>query len=377
MKRYVMGIGSGLIVLLSYGLASGPIVEAGSVGKATIAGRVTTTSAQVVTSAKVVVEVVASLRSDPVAPSSAAGPRPQGFWGQRRLVTTDSQGNYSATVDIPDRIRPQRLYARVVVAKQVTSPICAMQTRLVSLNPLPSTGGTKVYPADVVLSPVQLGSIVGYGAFVQGTIRDAETGERLRGAGVVFSNNSSGGFLLLTDADGYYFGVLPLSASTQTINYQIVGKAYQGSLPNGMGYELVQRTMTFQSGQSYTLDAELPRTAAQTTVVGRVINRSTGQPIPKALVRLIGINNISGSPVEESFVTDLFGHYQLRVPLNASPWDLRLNTRGAYVEYGDSLEPSPYAGQQMTPVNVPQGTTVQHDFMLSPCNRTPTQVCYE
>ncbi len=379
MKRNVMGIASGLVILLGLGLMGSSIVEAGSVGKSTITGKVTNTSGQIITSAKVVVEVVASLSSQPFEPSSAASPRPQGFWGQHRFVITNSQGSYSATVDIPDRIRPQRLYARVVVAKLGGTPIYAMQARLMSLDPPPPLGGTKVYPADFVLSPVQLGSVVGYGAFVQGTIRDAETDERFRGAGAIFQNGIPGGFLLLTDAEGYYFGVVPLSSSTQTMSYQIVGEANGrvGMLPNGIVYEPAQKTITFQSGQTYTLDAELQRSPTQTAIVGRVIDRSTGQPIPKALVRLVGIDNIAGGSLEESFVTDIFGYYQLRVPRNASPVDLRLNTRGAYVEYFDSLEPSPYAGQQLTPIYVPMGTTLQHDFLLDPCYRQPIQVCYE
>ena len=252
-----------------------------------------------------------------------------------------------------------------------------MQARLVSLNPLPPVGGTKAYPTDVVLSPVQLGSAVGYGAFVQGTVRDAETGERLRGAGATFQH-AIPGFVLITDAAGYYFGVVPLTSPSQTLSYSVgIPSPRVGSLPNGIRYETTQKTMTFQSGQSYTLDAELPRSPTQTNIVGRVIDRSTGQPIPKALVRLVGIDNVAGGPLEESFVTDIFGHYQLRVPSNASAGDLRLNTRGAYVEYYGSLEPSPYAGQQLTPVYVPNGTTLQHDFVLSPCYRQPIQVCYE
>lgn len=99
-----MRVVGGIVLVFGVMVIRSPAVEAGFVGTAVITGRVTNTSGQVITSAKVVVEVVASLNSQPFAPASAAGPRPQGFWGQCRLVTTDSQGSYSATVDIPDRI---------------------------------------------------------------------------------------------------------------------------------------------------------------------------------------------------------------------------------------------------------------------------------
>jgi len=367
MEQLMTGVAMGL----GLSLIGSPVAEAGFVGTARITGKVADSSGAAIPDVKVVAEIVASLRDD--TDPLSIGPYPMGFWGLRRTVTTDGRGNYTVTLQIPDRIR--RLYVRIVVAKMSGPPIYATQARLVALEPLPVPRGTKTYRVDFVLNPVPSG----YGAFVSGTITDAESGEPLRGAGVVFNSiGTTKRLSLITDAKGFYFGVVPLNTQIETLSYRLGVRVNRTGVPNGVVYNVpTWRTITFKSGDTSQLDAALSRSTMQTAVVGRVIDGTSGQPIPKALVQLEGLH-ISGGTFESTFVTDLFGYYQIRVSLNVNEIaEMRLKTRGAYVVYSDSLQPSPYSGQRIDLLGkIRAGEIYLQDFLLSPCTSTP-QVCTE
>ena len=368
MTRELMRVmGSVLLVVGVVWFIGSPAAEAGFVGTATITGKVTNSSGQVITSAKVLVQVTASTGGNLPAPA------PVGFWGPRRFVSTNDQGVYTATVGIPERVAADKLYTWVVVAKPGSAPFYLTGRRLVPLAPLPTPGGTKTYSANFTLSTLPLASFpYPYGAFVQGTIRDAETGERLGGATVSFASSREA---FVTDAEGSYFGVVPLAATSETISYTVstgyvpIPGGWSTGVNSGIRYVPVTGQVVLAAGQSWTKDVELAHTPTQTAIVGRVIDSHTGQPVPHELVYLYASTTPMGSGVwwGNYAVTDLFGHYEVRInfttdPTNGKPLYLTLTT-GLFGTFGNVA----YQGQSLDVTSrVQQGPISQIDLSLVP-----------
>lgn len=320
-----LGVSLIAATLWSVGIAQ---AEAGFVGTATITGKVTNASGQIITGAKVLVQVTAS------SSSNVPAPYPTGFWGPRRLVATNNQGLYSATVDIPDGVAADKLYAWLVVVKPPTAGMQYYRTTrlLVSLNPLPSPGGAQQYVANVVMSALSGARSVG--VYVSGTIRDAQSGARLRGATVSFAGTRE---VFVTDGDGAYFGIVPISGSAETVSYSITAEPTSipggllAAVNDGINYTAVSGQITLTAGQSLTKDAELSRGATNTTVTGRLTDGPTGAPVRHELVYLYASTTPMGSGVYwgNYAVTDEFGRYALRVPftsVSGTPLYLTLST---------------------------------------------------
>lgn len=329
------------VVLLVLGVvaAYGPLAEAGLLGNAVVKGRVTNACNEgiacgAVSGAKVEVEIVAS-PSNSIVDGTLLGPK---FWGQHQIVSTASDGTYQVTVGLPDDIPLKHLYARVVIAKLAGPPNFIMERRTLALSAGPAT-----YTADAVLH------LVGYGAagpngpiaFVTGTFRDKETGQRLTGTsvddGALTSAACSPGNFFIADGDGDFFGTIPThpgACGSSTLNLRLgADRAFTRVSTNGFSYLNQQRTVA-TSGK-LILNVDLDRDATRPVIVGRVVNGATGKPISHALVRT------SQGTGYKYAVTDSFGRYAVPVE---TPVSIIVETNGAFLDISDTT--APYLSQR-------------------------------
>ena len=226
--------GFGFALVLGLILNNGPAPASAGLPTSTISGRVISPSGTPVPGATVVVQVTASLRSATVAVNVTD---PQPFFGQLRIVQTNSHGFYQAVVQVPDTIPGKHLFAEVVVVKMSGPPFYDRERRYIPLS-------------QAAQANFQMRDIGPYAAFVRGTVTDEQDGQRLRGVRVFVATSSrSSGFN--TDGDGKYLGVHRLGAPSEAPTTQIpsvpqvgISGSHSMGLPNGIWYAGANRPMT-------------------------------------------------------------------------------------------------------------------------------------
>lgn len=324
--------------------------NAGAAGTRKVTGRVivqTTDTFALVSGATVRIEAVASMYGGVVEEAPDRFPL-----GPRAVVTSNKDGVYTATLDIPDGIPAKHLYAQLIAADLKTGSGTAHV-----LVPLVGTGDLK---QDLFLKFPS-------GAFVKGVVRDKRTGERLRAvtvsAAILFS---TGGGRWLTDADGEYFGLL-YGVGTEPTDTIFFVPGYQPfNMKNGIRYQPVSRTQRTVSGKLQVVNFELVPSASQLSVVGRLINATTGAPIANALVEA-RLSDGWGSHSHYA-LSDLYGRYQLMTaaqPQGASVRSLVVRTNGAYLAFDDPTAPFQGSTSDLTG-RVIEGDVYQHDLALVP-----------
>ncbi len=358
--------------------------EAAAADTAQISGTVTygSTTGAPADGAEVLVEIVAKL------PTEVSGFQGPGYipLGPRLRVRTTNAGAYAATLPIPTGIPKQHLHARLLAVKPqpVGGQVYDARELLVALT---GAGAVQTYQQQLVLPPAGFDSLTG--TCVTGTVRDQQTGERLRGFRVVAwtdARTASGQLIrtnsyFTTDADGTYMGVVrgmtPQTTPPVVPNVTLrVGAVAYGNRAHtyGVTYVGLTKRVSLVSGKLQVVDLELLRLATQTAIVGRVTRAWIGTPVPNALVT-VKINRGIGS-FFASAITDAFGRYQLVVDFHFldDAWSpesqppvssIVLRTNGAFLAYTDST--APFQAQQEELIGrVVEGATYQHDFALAP-----------
>ena len=318
------------LLVLGVAYLSSPKAEAGLLGNAVIRGKITGqiggAAAQPISGAKVLVEI------DGVVGSKDATIQ---FFGSHQIVYTASDGTYQATVGIPDDIPINHLIFRVRAAKLSGPTIYGAMEARGGLSP-----GIFTYQANLTLQGLT------YGAFISGTIRSQETGQRMRGAGVQARrpNPASGGtntttYAQVTDGDADFFGVIQMNgaAEVQSVSADTNDLPYLvDTSPDGLAYNTGLKWVTLNSGKLHTVNVDLTRDATRPSIVGRVIDGSTGKPRPHVVVRLTnGVASYS--------VTDELGRYALPVQFPVS-YPIIVETTGTFLDPDDRFSgpPSPY-----------------------------------
>ena len=269
------------------------------------------------------------------------------LWGQRTIIYTDSKGNYTTTVQIPDFIPTSFLYAHIVAAK-LGSPIYGTKMQTIALTG--STSAIPTYTANFNLQRIQ------YGAFITGTVQDSITNENLPAAQVfVDCGTSSNQFL--SDNQGQFFGVIPLASASEPCqvivespNILLNGPGNNGQF-NGISYLQFNQNVQLHSGQLTQVNAQLTRNQTQTAIVGRLTDAVTGEPVPYAIVNLSQqIGSGYYSYTQTVVVTDIFGRYVLPVATayQANLSYLNIYTTGAFTA---TQSQSPYVAQQINENN--------------------------
>lgn len=362
-KSGVRAWGMGALVATMI-LAGARPAQAGFAATATLRGRVTDPAGGPVVGVRVVVQVVASLESAAVSVNlSAPG---IAYWGQRRVAITDANGRYLARVGIPGAIPEKHLFAELTAAKLSGPPFYHQERKFVGLA---GSGTARTFRGDVTLRYRST-----YGAFVRGVVRDRETGQRLRRARVTVSLLSGNPFFY-TDGDGEYQGVLRMGQATLGPTPQVPslpaigasGNAWGGN--EGVAYEgSTRQGLVFVSGKSYSFNFELPPKAAQTAVVGRVIDGRTGRPLAHAMVHARSGWDTGGAYWIGTAATDRFGQYRIQVNLfpegpGTQQAPLKIRTNGEYRKFDDPaaayrLEEADLTGR------IREGDIIEQDFSL-------------
>ncbi len=282
------------------------------------------------------------------------------LWGQRTIVYTNNQGIYSTTLIVPTIIPSAFQYAHIVVAKQGGSNIFGSKSRVVALS-----GPGAVYTENFQLDALQ------YGAFISGSVNDALTNNGIPEAQVYVICGQGYYNQFLTDNQGQFFGVVPLSTPKETCQVDVTAPLVPGGNSdngqfNGISYKTYSQSVQLISGQLTQINPQLTQNTKQTAIIGTLRDATTGQPIPYALVSLVqssGAVDISYNDTQ--FVTDIFGRYVMPVATDypANLGYLTVNTNGALVA---SDSQSPYTAQQINESNkMEPGDVVELNFVMN------------
>lgn len=305
-----------------------------------LGGRITNEAGAPIEGAKVLVQVVAFYTTGP-------SPESGEVWqGVGNVLTSNPYGRYRTVLPVPSDIPAKNLYVKITAAKLDGPPILKAGGQMV-----PLAVGSQILHRSLRVSDIVLKSTKhGFGVFITGSVRDAETGERLPGTyNIVLASDKESfedtHFWARTNAEGEFFGVLPLTAATaQLITYEIFpqnngvtylyGQPRVANPPSGLTYlDGKYPTLPVESGHTYTLNFELLHSSQQTAIVGQLIDGVTGQPIPHALV--VQTDECStcfkGGPGRgyQTVVTDEFGNYRIAFDASVSPFNVQVSTNGS------------------------------------------------
>lgn len=221
-----------------------------------------------------------------------------------------------------------------------------------------------------------------YASFVQGTLRDAATGEGLAGLAVRLSAPYypwAFGQTFHTDREGRFFGVVgnvpgePIDPRVQVFvddpNHTMVpasnGLRYDGSRVYKYGY--LYSIEPLRPQQPSTVSIAVSRASTQMAVMGRVTNATTGAPIEYALVTALVTQG--GQVTAFHSMTNALGRYQIALlpkETSAGPiTSLRVRTNGGFLRYADAAALYQGAKIDLTGRFV-DGDIYQQDFSLVP-----------